>query len=70
MSAYKPEEWPSAFDQKLNAGDLEGMIALYEPGAAFVRDSCELVVGRDNTRSELADLISERPQFESKVSDA
>jgi uncharacterized protein (TIGR02246 family) len=67
MSARKPEEWPSVFDQKLNAGDLEGMIALYEVGAAFVRDSSELVVDRDNVRHELADLVRKRPQFESKV---
>lgn len=67
MAARKPEEWPSVFDQKMNAGDLEGMIALYEPGAAFVRDSSELIVGRDNIRNVLADLVRRRPKFESKV---
>src|SRR5262245_38994830 len=67
MSVDKPEQWPSVFDQKLNAGDLEGMVALYEPEAAFVRDTSDLVVGRENIRNVLAQLVSKKPKFESKV---
>jgi hypothetical protein len=45
MSVRKPEQWPSQFEEKMNAGDLDGVIARYEPVAAFVRDSKEVRVG-------------------------
>jgi hypothetical protein len=48
MSLHKPEEWPRLFEQYLNAGDLDAVVALYEPSASFVARSGETVVGRDD----------------------
>ena len=38
MLPAKPEDWPRVFEQHLNAGDLEAVMALYEPEARFVPD--------------------------------
>jgi hypothetical protein len=35
-STQKPEDWPRLFEQSLNAGDLDAVMALYEPEARFV----------------------------------
>jgi len=67
MSVQQAEEWPSVFSQNVNAGNLEGALALYEPGAAFVRDSGEVIFGHEQFRPILAALISKQPRFESKV---
>jgi hypothetical protein len=32
----RPEDWPRAFEQLLNAGDLDAVMTLYEPEAHFV----------------------------------
>jgi hypothetical protein len=32
MLPNKPEDWPHVFEQHLNAGDLDAVMALYEPG--------------------------------------
>ena len=29
MPAHEPEDWPRVFEQHLNAGDLEAVVALY-----------------------------------------
>ena len=40
----KPEDWPRAFEQHLNVGDLDAVMALYEPEARFVSRSGETLV--------------------------
>jgi ketosteroid isomerase-like protein len=67
MSVRKPEQWPSQFEEKMNAGDLDGVIALYEPVAAFVRESKEVIVGHPGMRAVLADLIAKKPRFANQV---
>jgi hypothetical protein len=41
MSPHKPEDWPRLFEQQLNAGDLEAVVALYEPNASCVPKSAK-----------------------------
>lgn len=67
MSVRKPEEWPSQFEEKVHAGDLEGVMILYEPVAAFVRDSKEVIVRHEGVRAVLAGLIAKKPRFKSQV---
>jgi uncharacterized protein (TIGR02246 family) len=62
-----PEEWPGVFDQHLNAGDIDAVVALYEPEARFVTRSGETVVGRDGIRDTIAQLIATRTQLHSRV---
>jgi hypothetical protein len=42
------------FEQNLNAGDLDAVMALYEPNARFVARSGETIVGRDRIRDNAA----------------
>jgi uncharacterized protein (TIGR02246 family) len=67
MPVRKPEEWPSQFEEKMNAGDLDRVIRLYEPVAAFIRESKEVIVGHEGIRAVLADLIANKPRFASQV---
>jgi uncharacterized protein (TIGR02246 family) len=63
MSPHKPEDWPRLFERHLNAGDLEAVVALYEPNASFVPRSGETVVGRDGIRPMLAELIGSKTRL-------
>jgi uncharacterized protein (TIGR02246 family) len=67
MSPHKPEDWPRLFEQHLNAGDLNAVMALYEPDARFVGRSGETVIGRDRIRQVLAGMIRTKTRLESRV---
>jgi uncharacterized protein (TIGR02246 family) len=67
MSSHKPEDWPRLFEQHLNAGDLEAVVALYEPDACFVPRSGEMLVGRDGIRHVLSGLIGRKTHLHSQV---
>jgi uncharacterized protein (TIGR02246 family) len=63
----KPEDWPRVFEQHFNSGDLDAVMALYEPEARFVARSGETLVGRDAIRKVLAGMIEAKTQFQSRV---
>jgi uncharacterized protein (TIGR02246 family) len=65
--AYAREDWPHVFEAHVNAGDLEGVIALYAPDASFVPASGDAVVGRDEIRRRLAPFIAGKAQFQAQV---
>ena len=67
MLPHKPEDWPSVFEQHLNAGDLDAVMALYEPDARFVARSGETIVGSDRIRDVLAGIIRSKTKFQSRV---
>jgi uncharacterized protein (TIGR02246 family) len=67
MLPHKPEDWPGLFEQHLNAGDLDAVMALYEPDARFVARSGEIVVGRDRIREVLAEMIRSKTKLQSRV---
>jgi len=64
---HKPEDWPRVFEQHLNAGDLDAVMALYDAEARFVTPSGETFVGRDVIREVLAGMIAAKRQFRSRV---
>jgi uncharacterized protein (TIGR02246 family) len=64
---HQPEDWPRVFEQHLNAGDLDAVMALYESEARFVTKSGETLVGRDRIRKVLAGMIEAKTQFQSRV---
>ena len=39
MPAKTPEDLDRLFGERVNAGDVDGVVALYEPGATFITDS-------------------------------
>jgi uncharacterized protein (TIGR02246 family) len=67
MPSSKPEDWPSQFSQHLDAGDLEAILALYEPEARFVPRSGETIVGRERIRDVLAGLIRSGTKLQGRV---
>jgi uncharacterized protein (TIGR02246 family) len=67
MLPHKPEDWPHVFEQHLNAGDLDTVMALYEAEARFVARSGDTLVGRNAIRKVLARMIEAKTQFQSRV---
>ena len=67
MLPSNPEDWPSVFEQHLNAGDLDRVMELYEPDARFVTPSGETFIGRDRIRQVIAGLIQAKTKFQSRV---
>ena len=55
------------FTDRLHAGDLEGLVALYEPDAVFEVEPGTVVAGRDAIREALAGLVAMRPEMDANT---
>jgi uncharacterized protein (TIGR02246 family) len=62
-----PQDWPALFEQRVNYGNIQGAIELYDPTARIVPPSSENSVGIDEVRKMLTKLIEEKVRFESRV---
>lgn len=49
------------FEEALNAGDLDALVALYEPGAALMPSPGKIVIGAAAIREALAGFIAANP---------
>ncbi len=65
--ASTPEDWPRAFTEHVNAGDLEAVVALYDADARFVARSGETIVGREQMREVLRGLIDAKTRLQAHV---
>jgi uncharacterized protein (TIGR02246 family) len=63
MTARTPEECDALFERHLNAGDLDDLVALYEPGATLVAAPGELSVGHPAIREALSGFIAAQAQL-------
>jgi ketosteroid isomerase-like protein len=63
MTARSPEEIDRIFERELNAGNLEGLLALYEPSAAFTVEPGNVVTGTAAIREALAGFVSLKPRI-------
>lgn len=63
MAARKPEELDSLFAKSLNAGDLDGLVALYEPQASLMPSPGKVVTGASAIREALAAFIAAKPRI-------
>ncbi len=59
--AAQPEDLGRFFMQRANAGDLEGLVALYEPGAVLAVPGRAQVAGKDAIRQALQRFLDGRP---------
>ncbi|WP_035357742.1 YybH family protein [Edaphobacter aggregans] len=59
MPAYSPAEIHSLFQHAFNLGDVEALVALYEPNAVLVVDGQD-VIGRESIRKALRNLLPGR----------
>ena len=67
MSKARPEAVIEQFAELLVEGDLEGMLKLYEPDAAFAPQPGESVTGRDEIRAALESFLAVRPRMEGPI---
>ena len=63
----RPEATITRFAELLAESDLEGMLELYEPDAAFAPQPGETVTGRDEIRAALESFLAVRPHMESSI---
>ena len=62
-TARTPKDTDRLFGERLNAGDLDGLVALYEGGATLVRGNGTPATGHDAIRAELAGILTHKPRI-------
>jgi uncharacterized protein (TIGR02246 family) len=65
--AATAEDLDRLFAEHVNAGDLDGIVALYEPTATLVRQDRSAAIGTAAIREEFAKLMALRPQITMNV---
>jgi uncharacterized protein (TIGR02246 family) len=58
MAAREPKDVQHEFIQAFNAGNLAGLLALYEPGASFVPQPGQVVTGTNAIREVLGGFLA------------
>lgn len=61
-TAKHPQELAGLFIDRANAGDVEGLVALYEPDAVLAVGDV-VATGHDEIRDFYASLLSKRSEF-------
>jgi uncharacterized protein (TIGR02246 family) len=67
MTARTPEDCDRLFAEHLNAGDLEALLALYEPGCALVQADGGVATGHAAIREVLGRLVAMRPTIRTEI---
>jgi uncharacterized protein (TIGR02246 family) len=62
-----PEDVIRGFADRLNSGDVDGALELYEPGATFVPEPGTTVSGRDEIRQALEHFAALRPTLTGEI---
>lgn len=62
--AREPEDIARLFVERVNAGDAEGLAALYEEDAVMGFPPGQVTVGREAIRVLFESMVSEAPRFE------
>lgn len=62
--AYRPEDLTRMFVERSNAGDADGVAALYEESAVMAYPPGQTTVGRAAIRELWAAVLATRPRFE------
>jgi uncharacterized protein (TIGR02246 family) len=61
--AGRPEDLTRMFVERANAGDVEGMLDLYEPDAVMAFPPGRQTVGREAILALFEQMIAARPEF-------
>jgi len=64
-AAMQPEDLGTFFLERANAGDVEGLVALYEPGAVLAFPPGQVATGHEEIRTAYTELLAGRPVFSS-----
>lgn len=62
--ARHPEDLARFFVVRANAGDIDGLVALYAPDAVLVGPAGEMIRGAEAIRGFYAGLLAARPTFQ------
>ena len=62
-TASTPEATDRLFGERMNAGDLDGLVALYERGATLIRPDGTPATGHDAIRAELGGILGAKPRI-------
>lgn len=62
--AMRPEDLTRLFVERANAGDAEGLAALYEPDAVLAFPPGHMTVGREAIRAVFEQMVAQAPHFE------
>jgi ketosteroid isomerase-like protein len=62
-AAREPEDLSRLFVERVNARDVEGLVALYEPGAVLATPDGDAVRGEAEIRLFYTALIASAPRF-------
>lgn len=62
--ATHPEDLSRLILERLNAGDVDGLVALYEPDAVLALPDGQTATGADEIRTAYQRLVADRPAFE------
>lgn len=65
--AKEPNDLERLFVERANAGDVEGLVALYEPSAVIACGNGEVVIGLDQIRKFFVRFLAKRPQLDPSV---
>ncbi|MEP6817279.1 MAG: nuclear transport factor 2 family protein [Marmoricola sp.] len=65
--ALTPEDLDRLFLERANAGNVDGVVALYEPDAALAFPPGQLRVGAAAIREVYAELFAARPTFAGEI---
>ncbi len=63
MPAMKPVELDQMFGEALNSGNLEALLALYEPDASFNPEPGQEVHGKEAIRQALEGILAMNPRI-------
>ncbi|MDF2712190.1 MAG: hypothetical protein K0R62_7842 [Nonomuraea muscovyensis] len=61
--AAQPEDLGRFILERLNAGDVEGLVALYEPDAILALPNGRVATGSEEIRQAYAHIVADRPTF-------
>jgi uncharacterized protein (TIGR02246 family) len=67
MAARTPEDVDRLFGERLNAGDVDGVAALYEPHGILVMEEGSPRVGHAAIREAIATFVSMKPHIRMNV---
>lgn len=62
--ANDPNDLEKYFVACANAGDVEGLVALYEPNAIVAGDDGEIAIGLNQIREFFVKFLAKRPQLD------
>lgn len=61
--AAQPEDLSRLIIERLNAGDVDGLVALYEPDAVLALSGGRVATGADEIRKAYERVVTGRPTF-------